>query len=499
LPQLGGTSIISLCDGGALREGGIVGIDNRMFPRFWRSEPAWINSFWRGLMVLVTVAMAGMAPWHGAHAYTFKVLHEFCAKTNCPDGEYPDSPLIMDGAGNLYGTTYVGGAKNYGTVFELVPNPKTGKWSEKLLYSFCAVKSPDCGDGIHPEGRLVMDGGNLYGVAQGGGAQSGGAVFELVLNKATGKWIEKVLYSFCAKSNCTDGQYPAYGPIMDASGNLYGTTPTGGTAGGGTVYELVWHPNTGKWTEKVLHSFGSHANDLLTPNAGLIMDSAGTLYGTAFTGGNASTPLGGFFKLTFDATKKYWTERSIHNIGAPDPQYEPTGGVIMDCGPSVNGVYGCTGNLIGQTENTVLKFTPDGTKTSWTEDVLYTFCPVSDCSSDLGFGPYGGLIMDGKGNLFGSNGAGGTGAACNFGEGCGAAFELFLNSTRTQVTGYKVLHTFCSYGGGPYGQCNDGTGGTGLFMDKLGNLYGVSGGGGTVASCYNIDNGGCGLVFELVK
>jgi uncharacterized repeat protein (TIGR03803 family) len=110
----------------------VMRIVDRMVSRFRRGEAARINAFWRGLIVLAAVVVAGIAPWQGAHAYTFKVLHDFCATTNCPGGEYPDGPLIMDGSGNLYGTTFSGGAKNYGTVFELVLSKTNGKWSEKV-------------------------------------------------------------------------------------------------------------------------------------------------------------------------------------------------------------------------------------------------------------------------------------------------------------------------------------------------------------------------------
>src|SRR5580704_868352 len=213
-----------------------------------------------------------------APAQEEKVLHSF----NSSDGASPDAGLVFDSAGNLYGTTYSGGSHGSGTVFELAP-AAGGKWKEKVLYSFSHSS-----DGFGPAAALIMDGaGNLYGTAAGGGAHSAGLVFELtpetgggwtetvlhdfspgtaplsglvrdaagnlygtggaggiglvfeLLPSSGGSWTAKVLYKF----NTTDGFFPQGGLLLGASGNLYGTTEYGGTDSYGTVYELK--PETG--------------------------------------------------------------------------------------------------------------------------------------------------------------------------------------------------------------------------------------------------------------
>ena len=219
------------------------------------------------------------------------VLYSFCAQTNCADGANPGAALIMDEAENLYGTTPVGGANDRGTVFELTPGGR-----ETVLYSFCAQTS--CVDGSTPLAALIVDKrGNLYGTTAAGGANNlsfpggVGTVFELMPNGT-----ETLPYSFCAQTNCTDGATPTAGLIMDKAGNLYGTTfHGGGTSGDGTMFEL-----TPGGTETVLYSFCAQTNcaDGALPQAGLIMDKAGNLYGTTVQGG-ANNFLGGVvFQLT---------------------------------------------------------------------------------------------------------------------------------------------------------------------------------------------------------
>ena len=168
------------------------------------------------------------------------VLYSFCAQTNCADGALPEAAgpsLIVDKRGNLYGTTAAGGANNIsfpggvGTVFELMPSG-----TETLLYSFCA--QTNCTDGATPTAGLIMDkAGNLYGTTfHGGGTSDDGTVFEL-----THRGTETVLYSFCAQTDCGDGALPQAGLIMDKAGNLYGTTVQGGANNflGGVVFQLT--------------------------------------------------------------------------------------------------------------------------------------------------------------------------------------------------------------------------------------------------------------------
>ncbi len=201
-----------------------------------------------------------------------KILHSF--NNNGKDGYNPDATLVFDASGNLYGTTTKGGAYGYGMVFEFVPG-RGGAWKEEELYSFGKSTT----DGQNAIGSVIFDkGGNIYGVTAAGGAYGFGTVFELSLS--AGKWKERILHSF---GNGTDGQTPLSAPVMDASGNLYGMTIAGGTSTSGIVYELS--PTKKAWAEKVLHNFAGGNYDGASPEAGLVLDTAGNLYGTTLYGG----------------------------------------------------------------------------------------------------------------------------------------------------------------------------------------------------------------------
>jgi uncharacterized repeat protein (TIGR03803 family) len=197
------------------------------------------------------------------------VLYSFTSGT---DGQYPRAALVRDAAGNLFGTTSYGGTSNRGTVFKL---DATGK--ETVLYNFTGGA-----DGGNPFASLLLGGGgNLYGTTSGGGPSGFGTVFKL---DATGK--ETVLYGFTGGA---DGGSPLAGLILSPAGKFYGTTYAGGAFGFGTVFQL---DATGKQT--VLHSFAD-GSDGSGPKAGLVRDSVGNLYGTTYSGGAAG--YGTVFKL----------------------------------------------------------------------------------------------------------------------------------------------------------------------------------------------------------
>jgi uncharacterized repeat protein (TIGR03803 family) len=239
------------------------------------------------------------------------VLHSFCSPGplgDCTDGEQPEAGLIQDAAGNLYGTTTNGGANiNYGTVFKV-----DTAGHETVLYSFCSA--PGCTDGATPYAGLIQDAaGNLYGTTFQGGANHYGTVFKL---DTAGH--ETVLYSFCSIPGCTDGQYSAVSLVQDAAGNLYGTTPYGGAntgangdQGGGTLFKV---DSTGQ--ETVLYSFcsASDCTDGLQPQAGLIQDAAGNLYGTTVNGGANGYGYGTVFKLAALPTPTVTVEPSSSSI-----------------------------------------------------------------------------------------------------------------------------------------------------------------------------------------
>jgi uncharacterized repeat protein (TIGR03803 family) len=207
-------------------------------------------------------------------SWTATILYSF---TGGADGGHPAGGLVMDRAGNLYGTGQTGGANGQGTVFMVSPSG-----AETLLYSF----GSQSGDGSNPYAGLVFDNnGNLYGATYSGGAKGGGTVFKLSPSGA-----ETVLYSFGSQSG--DGSNPFGGfLIFDNNGNLYGTTVGGGTHGDGTVFKL-----SPSGAETVLHSFGSQSGDGSQPWSGLVFDEKGNLYGTTHFGGRYSA--GAVFEVT---------------------------------------------------------------------------------------------------------------------------------------------------------------------------------------------------------
>jgi uncharacterized repeat protein (TIGR03803 family) len=288
---------------------------------------------------------------NGDGSWTESVLYSFCSLRYCADGHGPQAAVIFDKAGNLYGTTVGGGTSGYGvggTLFRLTPN-SGGSWTESVLYSFCSLAN--CTDGGSPVASVIFDGdGNLYGTTSVGGADGSGAAFELV-PQTGGGWAEKVLHSF--DDNGKDGWVPYAGLVFDASGNLYGTTVFGGAegdGGGGTVFELMPRAGGG-WTEKVLHTFNGSKGD--GPYAGVVFDASGNLYGTTLSGGDDN--FGTVFELMPRAGGG-WGEKVLHsfNKDGKDGIY-PQAGVIID---ALGNLYGTTFNGGHFDQGTVFEITP---------------------------------------------------------------------------------------------------------------------------------------------
>jgi len=291
--------------------------------------------------------------------WTYSILYSFKDGT---DGATPLGKLVLDASGNLYGTAQGGGASLFGVVYKLSPG-SAGGWNESVLYSFTGGS-----DGAYPNSGVIFDAsGNLYGTTSYGGVASSysgfGVVFELSPN--SGGWAESVLHTF----NQTDGAVPEGSLIFDASGNLYGTAYQGGHlsqcsgAGCGVVFELS--PNLGGgWTESVLHAFqggnqGYPGYGGGNPFAGLTFDTAGNLYGTTAYGGRAPGHMGVVFKLVPSSTG--WTETVLHAFFGGTDGGEPIFGVTPDGAGNLFGTafYGgissdCGGNGCG----VVYKITP---------------------------------------------------------------------------------------------------------------------------------------------
>jgi uncharacterized repeat protein (TIGR03803 family) len=369
---------------------------------------------------LVVVLVLGLVTIQSAQAQTFTetVLYSFIGGN---DGKYPEAGVIQDAKGNLYGTTSYGGASCYcGTVFVLDTHG-----TETLLHSFAGGT-----DGVDPYAGLLMDAKrNLYGTTVLGGTSGYGTVFKLT---KAGK--ETVLYTFTG----LDGENPYGGLIRDLVGNLYGTTSNGGASGYGAVFKLS---KSGK--ESVLHDFTGYPTDGEYSYAGLVRDAAGNLYGTTYRGGTSD--YGTVFKLG-----KTGKEKVLYSFTGADGSL-PYSGLLMD---AKGNLYGTTSEGGTSGYGAVFKLTKAGKET-----VLYSFCPEGYPCTDDGASPYAGLVMDAKGNFYGTTGSGGT-------SGYGTVFKLSKSGKES------VLYSFTGLDGeNPYLGF--------LLMDAKGNLYGTTSYGGS--------------------
>ncbi len=418
----------------------------------------------------VALALVSGMPMLG-FASSFKVLHTFNSST---DGAGPRGALILDKAGNVYGTTLNGGLYGGGTVFEL-GSDGNGNWTETILHNF---QFPGGADGTGPQSGLAMDAqGNLYGTTEIGGISNGycpsgcGVVFEL--SPGSSGWAYQVIYSF---SGVPDGSFPIGELIFDTVGNLYGVTTGGGIyhsgyfAGNGTVFELV---KTTGWQELVLHRFTYSPADGQYPSGKLLFDSHGNLYGTTESGGRGS--YGWYHGTAFEMTplNGTWSERVIYNfcsqVNCSDGN-QPSGGVI-----DINGrLYG-TATLGGGSGYNGTAFELKKSGTSWSAD-SYVF-DITD-----GAQPWAPLLRQG-GAVYGVTEQGGiqNGACTLFQMGNGVVFKMAVVSNVVTET---VLYEFTggSDGCGPVG---------GLVADASGNLYG------TTSSGNSGGNTNGGVVFEL--
>jgi uncharacterized repeat protein (TIGR03803 family) len=380
---------------------------NRRFTLALSSQRVTLKPALVSLLTLVVISASFVS------AQTFTLLYQFRSGSG---GINPYAGVVRDAKGNLYGTTYNDGAFASGTVFRI---NALGK--EKVLHSF----SQTDGDGAFPwYGTLARDSsGNLYGTTITGGIAGEfccGTVF-----KVTASGTETVLYRF---SGIDGDGFPQDGVVRDPSGNLYGTTPNGGPDNSGTVFKVDL---TGKKT--VLYSFTGSA-DGGQPYAGLILDAKGNLYGTTTQGGSAFA--GTVFKV--DPTGK---ETVLYNFTGSNDGGPPESGVIRD---SHGNLYGTT--YLGGTDGagTVFQVDPQGRET-----VLHNFTGGTD-----GWLPIGAsLVRDSAGNLYGTTPQGGS---TDF----GVVFKIDAKGNET------ILHTFSGSDGKiPYGT---------LILDKAGNLYGTT-------------------------
>jgi uncharacterized repeat protein (TIGR03803 family) len=281
-----------------------------------------------GCGVVYEVSPAGQGKWIET------VLHTFTYKV---DGCEPYDNLVMDRNGALYGTTAFGSPGFAGDVYKLTPPIKQGgAWQLKILYAFTGE-----GDGKQPQSDVIFDKhGALYGTTIYGGPSGAGVVYKLTppLQKG-GAWTETALYSF---TGTNDGGYPESGLAFDSAGNLYGMTTAGGLSSEciignyycGVVYKLT--PKGNSWKEIVLHSF-TGKGDGAHPLSSLVLDHKGALYGVTFEGGeppdcpNQSSGCGVAFKLQPPTQKGgKWTEKVLHTFTNSSDGALPVGTLMFD-------------------------------------------------------------------------------------------------------------------------------------------------------------------------
>jgi uncharacterized repeat protein (TIGR03803 family) len=350
------------------------------------------------------------------------------------EGEYADTDLETDSAGNIYGTTVLGGDFGGGTVFQLSPTPSG--WVHTVLYSFTGGA-----DGGEPyKGVTLGRDGNLYGTAVTGGSGNceGGCGVVYKLTNSAGTWTQTVIHAFTGGD---DGSGPGARVTVDAGGNIYGMTPTGGAYGFGTIYKIH---GAGGGAFRVIHTF-TGGDDGATGSAGRMILRRGRLYGAATVGGAHGS--GVIFELSPRAVGE-WDFRPIYAFkGQPDGSF-PYGALLF--GPAGR-IYGTTyyggDNGIGAVYELAQQRLGD-----WQERVIYSFQAGTDGNS-----PISNLVRDAAGNLYGTTSEGGLGS--------GAIFKLSpIGGGQWTET---VVHAFQGPPDGAFSY-------NGMVVDRFGNFYGAT-------------------------
>ncbi|MBV9991273.1 MAG: hypothetical protein JOZ72_08255 [Alphaproteobacteria bacterium] len=346
-------------------------------------------------------------------AAEYRTLHSF----NLTDGDHPQSGLVMDGDGNLYGTAPVGGAHNLGVVFRVAPDG-----TFRVLHDF---KGGHDGATPSPTPLVVGPDGALYGTTREGGVANGGTLFRM---KRGGKM--KILHSFGVGG---DGYAPASDVHFDGQGNMIGTTNLGGASDGGVVYRIA--PDG---TETVLHSFAGGAGDGLNPNGTLAEDGAGNLFGTTYKGG--ANDKGTVYKLAPDAAVSVL-------FGFTSGYANPMQGPTLD---RHGNLFGTTTMQSNAVVSDIFMVTPKG-------EGSIVYRPGVEMGSTAA--P---MLIDRKGNLFGTTplGGGNQTGGCFTAGGCGMFFMLAPDRTFTDLHGF----------GGSDGLIPTGS----VVSDGHGNYYGTT-------------------------
>ena len=448
---------------------------------------------WTCVVLAVSgVALATNAPAvHSGSKVIEKILYRFKGGA---DGVHPNRGVILGSAGKLYGTTsgtpfgQRNGCKDCGTVFEISGRTHT----EEILHRFSGGP-----DGANPGSGLIFDSmGNLYGTTQFGGpnctrwvASGCGTVFEIAAGAVTRcetlcgtpfqisdrAHAETILWSFLPNG----ASWPTGGVIMNAAGNLYGTTSTGtcpnGHYGCGTVFEIP----AGTRRAVVLHTFTEGGDQDGFPRGRLVMDQQGNLYGMTWATDLSHRFTGTVFEIATGSHK----EKTLHRFLGGDDGSTPDGNLIVDRKGDLFGTTQFGGGFCNAGSSpgidaggcgVVFEIAAETDK----ESILYRFKGGRD-----GMEPDG-LVMDRAGNLYGTTAGGGN---CSAEYGCGTVFEIASGSL-TKTTLYR-------FKGGRDGQTPEGT----PVMDRADNLYGTTSQGGENCPTGRELGPGCGTVFEIIR
>ena len=401
------------------------------------------------LVIAIVFSLGAVVP-QVAQAQTYKVIHDF---TGGIDGSFPQAGLAMDRAGNLYGTASEGGNAGFGTAFRLVHSGS--KWIFYPIYSFKGGY-----DGGNPLGPLTIGpDGAFYGTTLDGGSSACGGDCGVVFRlrppatappSAFTPWDETVLYAFTG----LDGSEPVYPQLLfDQAGNLYGTTQFGGSNQGGAVFELT--PSGGGWTEKVLYGgFIGNGASGSQPYSGVVMDSAGNLYGTTSISGSGGD--GVVYELS--PTQYGWVQTILHSFRNGSDGGLSYGGLVMD---QAGNLYG--GTVSGGTGDCGVIYELSPSNGGWTFAPIYNLPPC-------GGGPFETLTIDASGDIYGTAYADGAG-------GGGMVFKLSKSNGTWTLTDLHDFSFHTEYF--PYGA---------VTVGANGNLYGTASGGGAY---------GHGVVWEI--
>src|SRR5271165_1464902 len=442
-----GLGLAALCDHSRNKP---LTYPRRMFvvnPKQLRSPAFGVSLSAATVALAILFALTVVTP-PAVQAQTYGVIYAFSGD---PDGAGPYAGLTMDRGGKLYGTTHSGNSgTNWGNVYQL--QHKGSGWVFNPLGVF---------DGTLSARAVFGPDGLIYSTSPNNIA---GYVYGYVFNMRPGvkactaaicPWNISLLYAF---SGAADGGSPRYGDLnFDQAGNIYGTTPAGGS-GSGVVYEMM-HSGPA-WTEQPLYTFSGP--DGAQPYAGVIFDNAGNLYGTTSQGG--AYGYGTVYELS--PAGNGWTEKVLYSFQGGSDGSSPIAGLIFDQ----------AGNLYGATENggsggggTAFELTPSGG--SWTFNLLYSFNGGTNC------GPRAALVMDGTGNLYGTT-------FCDGANNLGSIFKLTPSSPYWT---YGSLYDFTGGSDGSQPISN-------VIFDTAGNLYGTASTGGNHSACGSY---GCGVVWKI--